>query len=461
VSHVFYRQEIPNMPEAMRGEGVYIVGADGRRYLDASCGAGVSCLGHSNKAVKRAIKEQLDRLPYAHTRYYTTATMEALAEDLVADAPAGIDKVWFTCGGSEGIEAALKLARQYFVEIGEPQRRFFIGRDQGYQGNTIAALSVGGNLARRATYEPILLANVRHIAPCFAYRHKRTEETEESYGQRVASELETAIRHLGADSVCAFVCETVVGSTAGAVPPVSGYFRRIREICDRYGVLLILDEVMCGLGRTGTRFACEPEGITPDMVVLGKGLGGGYVPLGALLVTERIHTAIRSGSGFFQHGHTFMGHATACAGALAVQREIRGRNLLANVNRMGAALRETLLDRLGNHPHVGDIRGRGLLLAIELVADRLTKEPFPPSLRLHARIKQRGMETGIMLYPMGGTVDGQRGDHVMLMPPFIIEQRHIDEIVDRLSASLELALREVSVSIDLPIEQDQTKRAAK
>jgi adenosylmethionine-8-amino-7-oxononanoate aminotransferase len=417
------------MPEAVGGDGPYIIAADGRRYLDASSGAGVSCLGHSDDAVRRAIKQQLDRLPYAHTRYYTTAPMEALAEMLVSGAPAGIGKAWFTCGGSEGIEAALKLARQYFFELGEEKRRYFIGRRHGYQGNTIGALSIGGNAQRRALYEPILLQNIRHIAPCFPYRYKAQGESDEAYGRRVADELETAIQELGEDSVCAFVCETVVGSTAGAVSPVPGYFRRIREICDRYRVLLILDEVMCGLGRTGTRFACEQESIAPDMVVVGKGLAGGYVPLAALLVSETIHAAIRSGSGFFQHGHTFMGHATACAAALAVQQEIGERDLITNVRRQGNALQQALTDRLGNHPHVGDIRGRGLLLAIELVADHASKEPFDPKLRVHARIKQQGMQKGIMLYPMAGTADGLRGDHVMLMPPFIIQQEHVDEIV--------------------------------
>lgn len=432
------------MPEAIGGDGPYVIAADGKRYLDASSGAGVSCLGHSNEVVKRAIRDQLDRLPYAHTRYYTTSPMEALAEDLISEAPAGIAKVWFTCGGSEGIEAALKLARQYFVELGERERRYFIGRRQGYQGNTLGALSIGGNVQRRALYEPIMLPTVRHIGPCFSYRYKAPDESEEAYACRVADELEAAILDLGADSVCAFVCETVVGSTAGAVPAAPGYFKRIREICDRYGVLLILDEVMCGLGRTGARFTCQQEGIAPDMIVVAKGLGGGYLPLGAVLVAERIHSAIRAGTGFFMHGHTFMGHAAACAGALAVQREIREREWIANVRYQGQVLREALFERLGSHPHVGDIRGRGLLQAVELVADRSTKDPFEPTLRIHARIKRRGMENGIMLYPMGGTVDGHSGDHVMLMPPFIIEQEHVDEMVDKLSISIDSVLREIA-----------------
>lgn len=442
VGSVFYRQVIPDMPMAIGGDGPYVLAADGRRYLDACSGAGVSCLGHSDEAVKSAIKAQIDELPYAHTRYYTTDAMESLGDELTTGAPAGLTKVWFTCGGSEAIEAALKIARQYFVEIGEPERCHFIGRHQGFHGNTIGALSVGGNLYRRAMHEPILLKVAHHIGPCFAYRGKAPDETEEAYGWRTADELEAKILELGPGTVAAFLAETVVGSTTGAVPPVPGYFRRIRDICDEYGVLLILDEIMCGMGRTGTRYACAQEGIAPDMIALAKGLSGGYLPLGALLVADKIHAAIRAGSGNFQHGHTFMGHAASCAAGLAVQREIRRRDLLANVRRQGEALDAALRARFSNHPHVGDIRGRGLMRCIELVADRGTKEPFDPALSLHARIKERAMENGLMCYPMGGTVDGRRGDHVMLMPPYIIGREHVDEMVEILGAAVDSVLVE-------------------
>lgn len=442
VGSVFYRQVIPDMPRAIAGDGPYVLAADGRRYLDACSGAGVSCLGHSDEAVKSAIKAQIDELPYAHTRYYTTDAMERLGEELTTGAPAGLTKVWFTCGGSEAVEAALKIARQYFVEIGEPERCHFIGRHQGYHGNTIGALSVGGNLYRRAKHEPILLRVAHHIGPCFAYRGKAPDETEEAYGLRAADELEAKIVELGPGAVAAFIAETVVGSTTGAVPPVQGYFRRIRDICDEYGVLLVLDEIMCGMGRTGTRYACAQEGIAPDMIALAKGLSGGYLPLGALLVADKIHAAIRAGSGNFLHGHTFMGHAASCAAGLAVQREIRRRDLLANVRRQGEALDAALRARFGNHPYVGDIRGRGLMQCIELVADRGTKEPFDPALSLHARINELAMENGLMCYPMGGTVDGWRGDHVMLMPPYIISQEHVDETVEILGEVVDSVLAE-------------------
>ncbi len=440
---VFYRNDSAILPQAVGGDGPYIIAADGRRYLDASSGAGVSCLGHSDGAVKAAIRAQLDQIPYAHTRYYTTEAMEALADNLAAGAPGDLSKVWFTCGGSEAIEAALKLSRQHFLEIGEPERHQFIGRRQGYHGNTLGALSVGGNAYRRANHEPILLSVAHHIGPCFPYRHQKPGESDEAYGQSTADELEAKIIELGPATVAAFVAETVVGSTIGAVAASPGYFRRVREICDRYGVLLILDEIMCGMGRTGSRYACEQEGIAPDMIALAKGLSGGYMPLGALLVSGRIHDAVRRGSGNFLHGHTFMGHALACAAALAVQHQIRERNLLANVCRQGKILDEALRARFGNHPHVGDVRGRGLMQCIELVADRETKEPFDPACAVNVRVKQRAMDKGLMCYPMGGTLDGRRGDHVMLMPPYIVESHHINEAVEILGVTVDSVLAEI------------------
>jgi len=442
-THVFHRNLRAAPPMVDHGEGVYIYDTDGRRYLDASGGAAVSCLGHSHPAVIQAIKEQIDRIPFAHTSFFTNAAMEELAEMLAAAAPGALDRVYFVSGGSEAIEAALKLARQYFVEIGKPERRHFIARRQSYHGNTLGALSVGGNFWRRAPFQPILNDMARHIAPCYAYRGRRPEESEDAFGRRVADELEAAIHELGPDTVAAFVAEPVVGATLGAVPAVPGYFHRIREICDRHGVLLILDEVMCGMGRTGTLHACEQDAVVPDLLTIAKGLGAGYQPIGAVLVADGIHEAVRRGSGFFQHGHTYMGHATACAAALAVQRVLRDETLLANVRRRGAALRTRLEERFGNHHHVGDIRGRGLLLGLELVADRGDKSPFDPGLKLHARIKREAMARGLMCYPMGGTVDGVRGDHVLLAPPFIIDDGHVDTIVERLGEAVDAAIAEV------------------
>ena len=424
---------------AARGDGIYIVDVEGRRYLDASGGAAVSSLGHSDPDVRAAITAQVERLAFAHTAFFTSEPAEELADTLIEGAPDGIGWVYFTSGGSEAVETALKLARQYFVEIGEPRRHRFIARRQSYHGNTLGALAVGGNVGRRELFRP-LLVETTHIAPCYAYRGMEAGETEETYGRRVADELEDAIVRLGPETVAAFVAETVVGATLGAVPPVAGYFKRIREICDRYGVLLILDEVMCGTGRTGTLHACEQEDIVPDLMCLAKGLGAGYQPIGAVLVHGRVFEPFRQGSGFFQHGHTYIGHATACAAALAVQRAIRDRELLANVRVRGEALDRELRASLGQHPHVGDIRGRGLFRGIELVADRETKEPFDPALKLHARVKAEAMARGLICYPAGGTADGVRGDHVLLAPPFIVSESQIGEIVGRVGEAIDAAL---------------------
>jgi adenosylmethionine-8-amino-7-oxononanoate aminotransferase len=442
-THVFHRTPLHTYPVAVAGDGPYIIDSAGKRYLDASGGAAVSCLGHSDRTVTDAIKAQLEKLPFAHTSFFTNEPMEALADQLVADAPSGMDKVYFLSGGSEAIEAALKLARQYFVETGQKQRRHIIARKQSYHGNTLGALAIGGNEWRRAQFAPLLI-EVSHIAPCYAYRGQRDGETLEAYGRRMADELEAEILRLGPDQVIAFIAEPVVGATLGTVPAAPGYFRRIREICDRHGVLLILDEVMCGMGRTGTLYACEQDGVVPDIVCIAKGLGAGYQPIGAMLTNAKIYDAIVGGSGFFQHGHTYLGHAAACAGALAVQKAIKERNLLAKVKTLGKGLEERLRGRFGNHANVGDIRGRGLFWSIELVRDRLTKEPFDPKLKLNARIKALAMGEGLMCYPMGGTLDGVRGDHVLLAPPFILEDAQLDEIVDKLSRSVDQALADVS-----------------
>jgi len=426
------------LPEVVSGEGCYLIDSTGKRYLDACGGAAVSCLGHSHPRVVAAICSQVAQMAFAHTSFFTNRPMEELAEVLVGGAPAGIEKAYFVSGGSEAVEAALKLARQYFVEIGQPQRRHFIARRQSYHGNTLGALAVGGNAWRRELYEPLLM-KAHHIAPCYAYRDKRPDESDEAYGHRVADELEAKIVELGPESVIAFVAETVVGATAGAVPPVPGYFKRIREICDRHGVLLILDEVMCGMGRTGTMHACEPEGVTPDILVVAKGLGGGYQPIGAMLASARLDEAIRAGSGFFQHGQTYLGHATGCAAALAVQRVIIEDRLLVNVCERGEELVLALRKRFADHPYVGDIRGRGLLLGIELVSDRGSKTPFDPTVQLHARVKAEGMRRGLMCYPSGGTIDGGRGDHVLLAPPYIIASSQVEELLDKLGGAIDAA----------------------
>ncbi len=442
MGHVFYRNTRSAPPKAVGGQGVYLFDAAGKRYLDASGGAAVSCLGHNDPDVIAALKDQIDRLAYAHTGFFTTEVAEDLADILVSDAPGDLEQVYFVSGGSEAMEAAMKMARQYFLEVGQPQRCHFIARRQSYHGNTLGALAIGGNAWRRQPYEP-LLAETHHIAPCYAYRDRRDDETDADYGLRVADELEAKILELGPDTVCAFVAEPVVGATAGAVPAVPGYFQRIREICDRHGLLLILDEVMCGMGRTGTLFACEQEGIAPDLLITAKGLAAGYQPIGAVLVSARVYDAFQNGSGAFQHGHTYMGHAAACAAGLAVQRKLRDGGLLDGVIGLGNALDEALHMRFGNHPHVGDIRGRGLFRAIELVANREDKAPFDPGLALNAKIKARAFAEGLVCYPMGGTVDGRSGDHVLLAPPFVIDETQIDECVDKLGIAVDAVLAEV------------------
>jgi adenosylmethionine-8-amino-7-oxononanoate aminotransferase len=438
-SKVMHRGATSDLPEAVAGDGCFLIDKAGKRYLDASGGAAVSCLGHSHPRVIAAIQDQVGRMAYAHTSFFTNQPMEDLADRLIAEAPPGISKVYFVSGGSEAVEAALKLARQYFVEIGQTQRRHFIARRQSYHGNTLGALAVGGNQWRREPFAP-LLVEAHHVSPCYAYRGKRADETEEAYGARLAQELEDQITALGADSVIAFVAETVGGATAGVVLPVPGYFKRVREVCDRYGVLLILDEVMCGMGRTGTLHACTQEGVAPDIMAIAKGLGGGYQPIGAMLIGAKVDQAIANGSGFFQHGHTYLGHATACAAALAVQDAIRDDKLLDNVNARGQQLGAALEERLGNHRHVGEIRGRGLFWGIELVADRASKAPFEPGLKLNARVKREAMARGLMCYPMGGTVDGRQGDHVLLAPPYIIQPNEIDLLVDTLGGALDAAI---------------------
>ena len=442
MTHILHRHLHTNPPLAAGGRGVFLIDAAGNEYLDASGGAAVSCLGHGHPAVTAAMHAQIDRLAYAHTSFFTSEPAEALADQLTRTAPPGLDHVYFVSGGSEAIEAALKMARQYFVEVGEPERRVFIARRQSYHGNTLGALAVGGNAWRREMFAPLLI-DVHHVAPCFPYREQRADETPETYGVRLAAELDETIAGCGERNVIAFVAETVGGATSGALTPVPGYFKAIREVCDRYGVLLILDEVMCGMGRTGTLHACEQEGIAPDLLVIAKGLGGGYQPIGAVLAHQRIVAAMSRGSGFFQHGHTYLGHPVACAAALAVQQTIERERLLSNVGARGRSLAARLKERFADHTHVGDVRGRGLLHAIELVRDRATKSPFEPSLQLHARIKREGMARGLMTYPMRGTVDGRAGDHVLLAPPFIVEEAHLEMIVDRLHAAVDAAIQSI------------------
>jgi adenosylmethionine-8-amino-7-oxononanoate aminotransferase len=443
MTHIIHRSLLSTPAEAASSKGIYLYDTQGNAYIDASGGAAVSCLGHAHPDVLTAMHAQIEKLAYAHTSFFTNAPSEELADHLVRHAPPGLSQVYFVSGGSEAIEAALKLARQYFVEIGQPQRTTFVARRQSYHGNTLGALAVGGNEWRRAQFAPLLI-DVGRVSPCFEYRGRRDDETQEAYTGRLLDEIDAKFRELGPERVIAFVAETVGGATAGVIPPTPGYFNGVREICDRYGILLIADEVMCGMGRCGTLHAIEQEGVSPDVLVIAKGLGGGYQPIGAALATARIVDALRSGSGMFQHGHTYIGHPVAAAAALAVQRVIERDDLLANVRARGADLQRGLGERLANHAHVGDIRGRGLFFGIELVRDRATKATFDPALKLHARVKKRAMGNGLLVYPMGGTVDGRNGDHVLVAPPFITTPDDIDRIVDLLAVSIEQAIADVN-----------------
>jgi adenosylmethionine-8-amino-7-oxononanoate aminotransferase len=445
MSHVLHRRFDHDYPVAVRGAGSEIIDQGGKRYIDASGGAAVSCLGHSHPRVIEAVRRQVGELDFAHTSFFTSEPAEALADRLIEGAPAGLDKVYFVTGGSEAMEAALKMARQYFVEVGQPQRRRFVARRQSYHGNTLGALAVGGNAWRREQFAPLLI-EVEHVSPCYAYRGQEPGESDAAYVERLLRELEDTFLRLGPETVIAFVAEPVVGATLGAVPALPGYFTGIRALCDRYGILLILDEVMCGMGRTGSLFACEQEDVAPDLVTIAKGLGAGYQPIGATLASATICEAIRGGSGFFQHGHTYMGHPVACAAGLAVQEALVEEQLLGRVRAQGARLRQLLDDRFGDHQHVGDVRGRGLFMGVELVADRASKQPFAPQQKLHAAVKAAAMQRGLLCYPMGGTIDGRRGDHVLLAPPFIVTDAELEQIVARLGAAIDAALAQVDAA---------------
>ncbi len=440
MSRILHRSLTTEPLAAIGGEGIYLHTADGRKIIDGSGGAAVACLGHGNARVNAAIAEQLSRVAYVHTALFTNRAAEELADIILDGEPGGLTHAWFCSSGSEGNEAAIKLARQYFLEIGQPQRTKFIARRQGYHGTTLGALAAGGNAMRRAPYAPLLSGNFSLVDPCFAYRWQRDDESDAQYVDRLAADLEAEFQLLGPDTVAAFFAETVVGATTGCVAAVPGYFSRMREICDRHGALLVLDEVMCGMGRTGTMHAWEQEGISPDVQVIAKGLGGGYQPIGGILVGRRVIDGFRAGSGRFMHGQTYQAHPVACAAALAVQKVIREDNLLANIQIQGERLASGLTERLGNHRHVGDIRGRGLFQAIELVSDRAGKTPFDPKLKLHDRIKRAAFDRGLAIYPMGGTVDGTHGDHICIAPPYNVTGAEVDTIVALLGDAVDAAI---------------------
>lgn len=435
MSKIIHRSLLSTPPQAARAQGAYIYDAQGRAYLDGSSGAAVSIVGHSHPKVLAAMQKQMNSVAYAHTGSFTTEVAEQLADFLCARAPGDLDYCYFVSGGSEAVESALKMARQYFVEMGKPNKKYFIAREQSYHGNTLGALAVGGNKWRKKQFEPLLI-DVGRVSACFEYRGRRDDESQSQYTQRLLQELEDKIIELGADNVIAFVAEPVVGATAGAVPPTPGYFKGVRDICTRHGILMIADEVMCGMGRTGSFFAVEQEAIVPDLITIAKGLGGGYQPIGAVMARGPIVDALRTGSGLFQHGHTYMAHAVACAAALAVQQVVVEENLIEQVQNLSPVLENLLKEQMGDLPYVGDIRGRGLFWGVELVEDRATKKTFDPALKIHAQIKSVAMDLGLLIYPGGGTVDGKYGDHILIAPPYICREEELNKLVERLTIAV-------------------------
>ncbi len=440
MTHIIHRALNTTPPVVKSANGMWVIDQQGKSYIDACGGAAVSCLGHAHPDVLLAMQQQIKTMPYAHTAFFTSEVTEALAAQIVQHTPSSLNHVYFVSGGSEAMESALKMARQYFVEIGQPQRKTFIARRQSYHGNTLGALAVGGNQWRRKQFHPLLI-DVKHVSPCYEYRDKKPDESQQDYTKRLLQELEQTIQAEGPETIIAFCAETIVGATAGAVPATPNYFKGVKEICTRYGILYIADEVMCGMGRSGTLYACEQEGehkddFVPDLIAIAKGLGGGYQPIGALIAQEYIIDALKKNSGIFQHGHTYLGHSIAASAALAVQNVIQRDNLLQNVQERGKQLKQLLHTQFVNYPHIGDIRGKGLFIGIELVKNKDTKEHFPAALKLHAHIKKEAMNQGLMIYPGGGTIDGQNGDHILLAPPFICTELDINEIVQRLHATL-------------------------
>jgi adenosylmethionine-8-amino-7-oxononanoate aminotransferase len=434
--------DIPT-PLAISAEGIFITLADGRKIIDADGGAAVACLGHGDPRVIDAMIRQARKLDYAWSGAYSSEAAEALAELLLTDEPGGLSHAFFTSSGSEAIEAALKLARQYFVETGEPGRCHFIGRRQSFHGVTLGALSLSGHKARRAKFEPLLASGFSHVSPCFSYHDQHPGEDDTAYVARLGHELELEFQRVGPSRVAAFVAETVVGATCGAVPAVPGYFETVSQICRKHGALLILDEIMCGMGRTGLPHSWMAEGIAPDIQTIGKSLAAGYQPLSAVLATNAIVDGLRMGDKQFAHVHTYQSHPIACAAALAVQEIIREESLIDNVQSMGSRLRRGLRERLKDRRGIGDIRGRGLLVGIEFVADRESRRPFDPSLAIWAQVRSAAFNHGLSVFAASGTVDGTNGDHVMIAPAFNIDANTVDRIIDLVSrASIEVAQKQ-------------------
>ncbi|HLK04368.1 MAG TPA: aspartate aminotransferase family protein [Candidatus Acidoferrum sp.] len=423
-------------PTAVRGEGSWITTSDGQKYLDASGQAAVVSIGHGIQEVAEAMAAQASQIAFAHTTQFHSAPAEKLAARLLALAPPNFanGRVYFTSGGSEATETAIKLARQFHLESGTPQKFRVVSRRQSYHGSTLGAMSVSGNVARRAPYQP-LLSEWGHIAPCFCY-HCPFDKTFPACNVACADDLESFLAANDATTVSAFVFEPVVGATLGAAAPPDGYVQRIAEICRKRGILLIADEIMTGMGRTGKPFAVQHWNLAPDLILVGKGVASGYAPLGAVLISERVVEAFANGSGAFQHGFTYQAHPVSTAAGNAVLDVLDRQNLFARVEPAAMQLRESLAP-LVSHPNVGDIRGLGLLLGIEFVKDKSTREPFPKEQNIAEQIRQAMLKKDVLTYPTQGCLDGLRGDHILLAPSFILTSQESQLIAGSLQFALE------------------------
>ena len=429
-THLMHRSLVQQPHTVVSASGLELTLDNGRKVIDACGGAAVACLGHANEEVSAAIYAQSQNVGYVHTGTYTTSVAEELADLILEGSPFGLEKASFLGSGSEAVEASLKLARQYFYEKGEHERLHIVARRQAYHGNTMASMSVSSNLSRKIPYQGFCYPHTSAVSPAFAYRQQQATETESDFTKRLLAELDDEFHRIGPEKVIAFLAEPVVGATAGCVPPPAGYLQGAKALCEKYGILLILDEIMCGSGRCGTFFAFEPENVEPDIVTIAKGLGGGYAPIAGVLMHRKVVDVLQGGSNAFNHGHTFQAHSISCAAALAVQKIVRRDRLVERSAEMGKVLERLLKEQLSNCKSVGDIRGRGLFWAVEFVKDKATKEPFEPSILYGPKVQEAAFEGGVAVYPGHGTIDGVSGDHVLIAPPFTVDEVALGRICE-------------------------------
>ncbi|KAI1184907.1 putative aminotransferase [Nemania serpens] len=449
-SHVLHNSLVSIPPSVISASGSYINFSTGHQVLDACTGAAVAIIGHGDPDVQAAIMEQASKLCYTHTVAFTTPIAEALADEILKGNPHGLCRAFFVCSGSEAMDSALKLARQYYVEIGQPQRTHIVARQRAYHGNTVGALSVSSHVSRRAPFKAALvLNNVSYVSATYAYRGQLRGETEEAYADRLVAELDQEFLSVGPEKVMAFVSEPVGGATAGCLTAPKGYYQGVRQLCDKYGILLILDEVMCGSGRTGTYFAFEQEGpgVCPDLITMGKGLGGGYAPMGAVLAHEKVIRGLQKGSSYFVHSHTYQAHAMSCAASLAVQKVLRRDSLVARCADKGQWLQKELKSTFSKCKYVGDIRGRGLFWGMEFVKDKAAKEPFEPALRFTWKMVDEAFRRGLSIYPGAGTADGARGDHVIIAPPYNMTDEEFEVMMKLLKETYDAIEKEVDMTL--------------